>query len=117
MKDTITIEDIEVQCHIGVPAEERAMPQRLLVTIEMEADTSTAGKSDDLEQTIDYHAVFLRACELSMERERKLIETLAEELAEMVLDEFAADAVQITIKKFILPQTRQVMLRIRRQRD
>lgn len=116
MKDTITIEELEVQCHIGVPEKERATRQKLLITLAMEADTSAAGAADDLRQTIDYHAVYLQAQELAEKGERQLIETLGEELAAMVLNEFQADAVTVIIRKFILPKTRHVELSIRRSR-
>ena len=116
MKDTITIEDIQVRCRIGVPDEERANPQELLITLSLETETVNAGQSDDIAQTIDYHAVYVRARELAEARERKLIETLAEEVAGMVLNEFRAEAVTVIIKKFILPETRHVELRIRRTR-
>ena len=116
MKDTITIEDIQVRCRIGVPDEERANPQELLITLSLETDTAKAGQSDEIAQTIDYHAVYVHARKLAEARERKLIETLAEELADMVLNVFSAEAVTVIIKKFILPETRHVELRIRRTR-
>jgi len=97
-----------------VPEEERASPQRLLITLAMELNTAPAGATDDLRKTIDYHAVYLRAQEIAESRERQLIETLGEDLASVILTEFPAEAVTVTIKKFILPQTRHVELRIRR---
>ena len=46
--DLITIKDLEVFYHVGVPDEERERPQKLLVTIEMEHDVTKAAKSDDI---------------------------------------------------------------------
>jgi dihydroneopterin aldolase len=116
MKDIITIEDIQVCCRIGVPDDERANPQQLLISLALETATAKAGQTDDIGQTIDYHSVYIRTRELAEARERKLIETLAEELAGMILGEFRTDAVTVIIKKFILPETRHVELRIRRSR-
>ena len=59
--DLITIKDLEVFYHVGVPDEERERPQKLLVTIEMEHDVTKAAKSDDIADTIDYYAVSRKA--------------------------------------------------------
>ena len=50
----ITITDLEVFFHVGVPDEERAKPQRLLVSVDMEFDFSIAAVSDRVTKTIDY---------------------------------------------------------------
>ena len=46
--DTITIKDLSVLCKIGVPDEERANPQRLLITVEMSGDFSRAAQADEI---------------------------------------------------------------------
>lgn len=115
MKDTISIVDIEVECHVGVPDEERSVAQRLLVSLELEKEFSTATQADDLSKTIDYHAVWLRVKKVCSEKERRLIETLAEEIAEIILREFSPESVRVEIRKFILPQTRHVAVRIERR--
>ena len=58
--DRIVIRDLELDAHIGVPEAERAQPQRLLVTIEMELDLSVAGRTDSESATTDYAAVAQR---------------------------------------------------------
>lgn len=50
----ISIVDLEVFYQIGVTDEERAKPQRLLITVEMDFDFSNAALSDRLEKTINY---------------------------------------------------------------
>ena len=55
--DTIVIKDLEVFYRVGVSEEERAKPQRLLLTIELTRDFSAAAENDDLRATIDYHAL------------------------------------------------------------
>jgi maltose-binding protein MalE len=54
--DKITICDLEVFYHVGVPNEERAHPQRLLLTVEMAHDLAMAVARDGLAGTIDYPA-------------------------------------------------------------
>ena len=112
--DLIIIEELEVFIRVGVPEAERSKPQRLLVTVEMDHDFSAAVKNDDLRKTIDYHAVAVRLGGFGRRRSWKLIETLAAEMAETILREFKPERVSVEIKKFILPQTRNVAVRVTR---
>lgn len=61
--------------------------------------------NDDIARTVDYHAVTIRVDEVAASKPRKLIETLAEDLAAMILDEFPVSRVTVEIEKFILPNT------------
>src|SRR5207248_616236 len=88
--DKIIISDLAVFCRVGVPDEERAKPQRLLISLEMLRDLSTAAVSDDLTKTIDYYALTRRVLGFGEGRSWKLIEALAADIANMVLNEFAA---------------------------
>ena len=117
MSDRIVIREMEIQCRIGVPDEERAEPQALRVTIEMDVDTAPSAKTDSIEQTVDYFLVYQRVHALSAARPRKLIETLAEEISQMVLGEFQVKTVSVQIDKFILPNTRAVSVEIQRRQN
>ncbi|HEY3915354.1 MAG TPA: dihydroneopterin aldolase, partial [Verrucomicrobiae bacterium] len=99
--DRIVIQDLEVDYRVGVPAEERQAPQRLLLTIEIEHDFTAAAKNDDLGATIDYYAVAQRLLRFGNRRQWKLIETLAVDLAEMILREFGGASVTVEVKKFV----------------
>ena len=112
--DTITIQDLEVHYHIGVPDEERVQAQRLLITVAMETDTRPAAEGDDLTRTINYYEVSRRLLGLGRGRSWKLLETLADEIATRVLAEFGPRHVQVEIKKFIIPEARHVSVGIRR---
>lgn len=116
MSDAIRIEDLEVHYRVGVPEAERATPQRLLLTLEMRLDFARAAAGDDLTRTIDYHAVSRRLLALGEGRQWRLIETLAVEIAELVLREFGPERVEVEVKKFILPETRHVAVRVERCR-
>ena len=115
MNDTITIAALEVRARVGVPDEERATPQRLLLTVEMESDFSAVGAADAIEDTIDYHAVTMALTEMAASGEWRLIEKLAEDAATLVLAKFQPDCVRVEVKKFILPQTRHVSVCIERR--
>lgn len=112
--DTITIADLEVCFRVGVPDEERARPQRLLISLELQVDVSAAAAGDDLRSTIDYFAVSRRVLALGEGREWKLIERLASDLAALVLAEFKPVRVTVEVKKFILPEARHVSVRLTR---
>ena len=116
MGDTITIADLEVCARVGVPDEERAAPQRLLLTVEMERDFAAAATADTIGDTIDYHAVTMSLTRMAETGEWRLIEKLAEDAAALVLAKFQPNCVRVEVKKFILPQTRLVSVRIERRR-
>ncbi len=113
----ISIVDLEVVYHVGVPDQERAQPQRLLLTVELEADFTDAARSDGIADTIDYFAVTRRLLKFGEKREWKLIEKLAADLADMILAEFNPQAVTVEVKKFIIPQTRHVSVTLTKVRS
>jgi dihydroneopterin aldolase len=104
----ISIVDLEVFYHVGVPDAERAQPQRLLLTVEMESDFFTTAKSDSIIDTIDYYAVTQRLLKFGDGKSWKLIEKLAADIADTILSEFKPQAVTVEVKKFIIPQARYV---------
>jgi FolB domain-containing protein len=114
--DQIVIQDLEVFYRVGVPAEERAKPQRLLLTIELEHDFTLAAAADDLAKTIDYYLLSRRLLAFGEDRDWKLIETLAVDLVAMILAEFSPARVAVEVKKFVLPEARWVAVRVRRAR-
>lgn len=114
--DEIEIRGLEVFPRIGVPAEERAEPQRLLVDLRLAPRRSFATMPDEIAATVDYFALSQRVVDLAAARPRQLIETLAEEIAGFVLREFAVQRVDVTVRKFILPNTEHVAVRCRRER-
>ena len=68
---------------------------------------------DDISRTVDYAEVALRIAALVGERPRRLIETLAVEIARMILNDFSARSTTVEIRKFILPTTDHVAVRFR----
>ena len=114
--DTISIRDLEVHFHVGVPDEERTRAQRLLIDVEMQHDVAAAAASDDLRLTIDYYAVSRRILRMGEGRTWRLIESLAAEIAGMLVEEFGVTHAAVEVKKFILPEARHVSVRTLRSR-
>ena len=113
--DVIHIEQLELTARIGVSAAERDTPQRLTATLTIEPVRSFAGIADRLEQTVDYFAVATAVQQLASAVPRHLIETLASEMADLVLTQFSVRAVEIEVRKFILRDTAFVAVRLRRE--
>jgi len=116
MNSKISIVDLEVLYRVGVPQTERAQPQRLLLTVEMDFDFAKAAKSDAIADTIDYFAVSQRLLKFGDGREWKLIEKLATDLADMILAEFKPRTITVEVKKFPIPQARHVSVAVTRKR-
>jgi FolB domain-containing protein len=113
----ISIIDLEVFYRVGVPDEERAQPQRLLLTIEMESDFSVAAKTDSVADTIDYFTLSQRLLKFGDGKSWKLIEKLAADICEMILSEFKPESVTVEVKKFPIPQAQRVSVSLTRRRS
>ncbi len=115
MPDTILVEALELSSFIGVPDEERAAAQRLTVSLVLEPMRDFRALEDRIENTVDYFALseFVKA--LSLARPRRLIETLAEEIAGELLTRFPLRSVEVELRKFILSDTQFVAIRLRRE--
>jgi dihydroneopterin aldolase len=114
LADVILIEDLEISSRIGAGEDERREPQRLTVSLVMETARALTGLGDDLSQTVDYFRVCEAVKGLALERPRALVETLAEEIATLVLRDFAVCGVTVELRKYILADTRWVAVRLRR---
>lgn len=112
--DRITIKDLEVNTQIGVTETERAHQQRLLITVEMERDLAEAGRADMESATTPYDVVADLIQQVVSQRPRKLIEAVADEIADAILSRRLAVAVTVKVKKFTIPRSQYVSVEIRR---
>ena len=112
--DKIKITDLEVFYQVGVTDEERAKPQRLLVSVEMEHDFTTAISRDNLAETLDYFAISQRLLRFGEDCHWQLIETLAADIAAMILEDFKPRSISVEVKKFPIPQAAHVSVRVAR---
>jgi FolB domain-containing protein len=104
----ITIVDLEVFWCVGLTDEERAKPQRLLLTVDMSLDFSSASVSDRIEKTINYQTVAEDLLKFGDGRSWKLVEKMAANVADRILDEYKPQAVMVEVKKFSIPQAKFV---------
>lgn len=97
--DKVILSGAKVEARIGVTQEERAQRQELLIDVELEADTREAARADDLRLSVDYAAVWRCLRAAAQQQPYALVETVAERIAERVLEEFAAEAVRVRVRK------------------
>jgi 7,8-dihydroneopterin aldolase/epimerase/oxygenase len=97
--DTITISGIEALGHHGVLPHERADGQRFVVDLVLGLDTRPAAWSDDLSRTVDYGSLTQRVHDAVASDPVDLIETLAERVADLVLDVEPVRWVRVTVHK------------------
>ena len=91
--------ELRLQARVGVGEEERARPQRVVLTLELHLDLSRAGASDDLADTVDYEAVCELAARIAGSRPFDLIEAMAEEVAAALLEHARVSEARVRVRK------------------
>ncbi len=98
--DRITLTGMEFYGYHGCLPEEREKGQFFFVDAELFLDLEKAGKSDDLEDTVNYARVFECIRQLAEGEPKQLIEALAESMAQKVLEEFPpVQKLRLTVHK------------------
>ena len=87
--DRLLIRGLELLCVVGAEDWEHLMPQRVVVDIELRGDFSVAARSDNLVDAPDYRTPCIKAAEAASAAEYRLVETLADRIAEAVLNTHA----------------------------
>jgi FolB domain-containing protein len=117
--DRIELRGLRAVGFCGALPEEQERPQPFEIDLDVEADLSRAGTSDQLSDTLDYGAI-AAAVELVVTTERfTLLERLATRIAEVVLGDARATAVTVTLRKLRPPVPQHLDtsgVRIRRAR-
>ncbi len=103
MPDLIEIRGLRVLGVIGVLPEERVRAQPFEIDFDVEADLSAAGRSDALEDTIDYGALTAAAEAVVRTESHLLLERVAQRIAEELLATPRVEAVRVTIRKLRPP--------------
>ena len=97
--DRVLIEALELETVIGVYDWERTIRQRLTLDLELATDIRPAAASDDLAQTLNYAAISERITRFADEHDFALVETFAERLAQLLIDEFSIPWLRLTLRK------------------
>jgi len=97
--DQINIRQLKLNIVIGVSPRERAVPQTVTVDLALRMDLHVAGRSDRLEDTVDYAALVARVRKSASASRFRLLEALAEHIADLCLRETRIAAVDVTVAK------------------
>ena len=97
--DIVYIRELEIETIIGIYDWEREQKQVVSLDLEMGTDISAAARSEDIENTLDYKAVAKRLIEFIEGSEFFLVETMAERIAEIVLEEFSVHWLKLRVGK------------------
>ena len=97
--DRIFINNLRIDTLVGIYDWERRIRQTIILDIEMGFDIRRATASDNIENTLNYKAVCKRLVEFVQVSEYQLVETLTEECARVILQEFSVPWVRIRLNK------------------
>jgi 7,8-dihydroneopterin aldolase/epimerase/oxygenase len=97
--DIVYLHDLKIECIIGIFDWERRVKQTIVLDLDMAADIRRAAATDRIEDTLDYKAVSKRVIEFVGGSQFQLVETLAEKISEIVLNEFQVPWVRVRVNK------------------
>ena len=97
--DIVYIRDLRIETVIGIYDWERKIRQTVSIDLEMGTDIRKSAASDSIDDTLDYKAVAKRLIQYVEDSEFQLVETLAERIAEIVLNEFNVPWLRLRLSK------------------
>lgn len=97
--DTIFLRDLRIRTIVGIWEWERRLPQMVSIDLDMATDIRRAAGSDEIGDTLDYKGVSNRIREFVADSRFRLIETMAEQIAAIVIDEFQVPWVRVAVHK------------------
>ena len=97
--DIIYLNDLRIETIIGIYGWERKTKQTVVLDIEMSTDIRKASASDVVDDTINYKSVAERLFEFVGDSEFELVETLAEQISDILLNEFKVPWLRLKLNK------------------
>jgi dihydroneopterin aldolase len=98
-EDSIKLSDLIFFGYHGIKESERSLGQRFIVDIVIKKDLKKSSSTDNLSDTVDYRVLHKIARDIVEGPSKKLIETVADEIAQQILLVIVVDSVQVTITK------------------
>ena len=116
--DIIFLTGLTTECIIGIWDWERKVRQKVVIDLEMGADIRKAAASDHIDDTLDYKRVSKRVLQFVEHSQFQLVETMAENIAKLVVTEFAVPWVRVKLnKQGAIRGSRDVGILIERRRE
>jgi dihydroneopterin aldolase len=115
--DAILIRDLRVEALIGIHKRERHVRQTLSIDLDIGIPGTTVFSSDKVADTIDYEQAALRIGALAASQPFRLVETLAERIARLLVDDMGAPWAKVSVAKIgILGNAKFVGVTIERRK-
>lgn len=116
--DKIHIRDLVLRCIIGINPHERDQRQDVVINITMHADLRQAGRSDNIDDTVNYKTIKRKVVDLVENSSCLLVEHLAQQIADTCLVDQRVQRVEVTLDKpGALRYARSVAVQIMRERS
>ena len=116
--DKIHIRDLVLRCIIGINPDEREQRQDVVINITVHADLRQAGRSDNIDDTVNYRTIKRKVVDLVENSSCLLVERLAQEIADICLADPRVQQVEVTLDKpGALRYARSVAVQIVRERE
>ena len=117
-QDKIFIRGLEIECIIGFIDWERRVKQKIVLDIELPVDCAHTAKTDAVADTLDYKQVVDQVVELIADSSFMLVETMAQKVAELIIQNFSVNWVRVVVNKpGAIRELRDVGVSIERYRD
>jgi len=97
--DIVYLSDLRIETIIGIYDWERRVKQTISLNLEMATDVTRAAARDNIEDALDYKAVAKRLIDFVSNSEFLLVETLAERVAQIILNEFGVSWLRLKVDK------------------
>jgi FolB domain-containing protein len=115
--DKIFIKDLKVRGILGIHDWERVTPREIIINVTVYADTKKAAKTDDISDCVDYSALAKKVRAHVEYAARMTVEALANDLAEICLQEPKAQKVVVRVEKpGAVPEAESVGVEVERKR-
>lgn len=99
MMDKILIKDLQARCILGIKEDERREKQDVIINLILYTDLRKPGKTDRIEDAVDYKLVKKRVLSIVEDSQFYLVEALAERITEVCLENSAIQQVQVCVEK------------------
>lgn len=99
MSDVTFIANLRARVRIGITEDERRAPQDVVLNVQFESDQRKAAQSDDVADAVDYRALNKRILALVESSEHRLVETLADRVARLCLEDARIESVRVRVEK------------------
>lgn len=114
LNDKIFIKNLTIPCKIGILEEERSKEQEIIVDAEIFHELREAGITDDINKTVDYSEIRQKIFDTVSTGESKLLETVAQKIATLLLEDTETWKVTVRVRKKKYNQDPQIGIEITR---